>query len=129
MGKNLHDEDDISEFSLSPLRVDLDADGLSIIFKDWEKKLIHYLLNIRECSSRDAFLYMNKDEKTISRASIIFFFNKLVNFGFMDYDVVTSKGGYKRVYGLGDSFQTEKDIMREIYYRIESKLNHVISQM
>jgi predicted transcriptional regulator len=37
-------------------------------------------------------------EKTISRASVIFFLNRMVDQGVLDYRTATGKGGHHRVY-------------------------------
>lgn len=37
-------------------------------------------------------------DKSISRASVIFFLNRMVDQGVLDYTSATGKGGYHRVY-------------------------------
>lgn len=76
-------------------------DTLRAIFKEYEELALNVLWNHPAGVGsgkvwRDVSAMLKP--KTISRASIIFFLNRLVDHDILDYDMETGKGGYHRVY-------------------------------
>lgn len=78
--------------------------GLETVMKDYQEMAMRFLWERDEegAISKDALLHVNKllGEKgeTISRASIIFFMNDMVDAGILNYTERTGKGGFHRVY-------------------------------
>ncbi len=78
--------------------------GLETVMKDYQEMVMRFLWERGEegSISKEAWLHVNKllSEKgrTISRASIIYFMNNMVDIGVLNYTERTGKGGYHRVY-------------------------------
>ncbi len=79
-----------------------DSDGLSNVFRDYQEEALRlvWTKGSEGMISREVWSQVNQnlDGKTISRASIINFLNRLVDEGVLDFDERTGKGGYHRVY-------------------------------
>ncbi len=79
-----------------------DSDGLSKVFRDYQEEALKQVWNrgSEGVISREVWSQVNQNlnGKTISRASIINFLNRLVDEGVLDFDERTGKGGYHRVY-------------------------------
>ena len=65
-------------------------------------------------------------DKTISRASVIFFLNDLVTWGYLKYIEATGKGGYHKLYFLDMS---NDEFTNKIYKDTQEQLDHLIKQM
>ena len=78
------------------------SDGLSKVFKDYQEKAMKFMWDggNKGAKSLDVWTSVNQnlDGRTISRASIINFLNRLVDEGVLDFHEETGKGGYHRVY-------------------------------
>ncbi len=77
--------------------------GLRKTLKEYEEIGLRYLWSVGEkgVGSGKTWKAVNKTlspEKTISRASMIFFLNRMVGQGVLDYRTATGKGGHHRVY-------------------------------
>ena len=78
--------------------------GLGTVFKDYQEITMRYLWDIGDegVGSGDCWKHVNKmlneRDKTISRASVIFFLNAMVDHGILEYVSRTGKGGYHKVY-------------------------------
>ncbi|MBU0847203.1 BlaI/MecI/CopY family transcriptional regulator [Patescibacteria group bacterium] len=72
--------------------------------KDYQAIVMDYLWDTGEegSNSRDAWLHVSKvlreEDRSISRASIIFFMNDMVDEGVLKYREKSGKGGYHRIY-------------------------------
>jgi len=85
---------------------DLSQDGLRIFFKPWQIPLVklidgHTFTDRNPLRTRDAFININKllpDGESISRASVIFFLQKLEEMGWLDSAKRTGRGGHHDVY-------------------------------
>jgi predicted transcriptional regulator len=54
-------------------------------------------------------------DKSISRASVIFFLNRMVDQGVLDYRTATGKGGHHRVYyPIMDEWDYKKHLLRTV---------------
>lgn len=97
-------------------------DTLRALFKEYEELALNVLWNHPEgLGSGAVWKAVNKmlAPKTISRASIIFFLNRLVDHDIVDYDMDTGKGGYHRVYSPAMKWSELEDL---IIYRFIEKL-------
>lgn len=88
-------------------KIDLGHSGLKLVFKPYEALAIVRLWADREGEKRGynsgrmwEGLNEDLDPDTISRASVIFFLNRLVDQGICDYLEKSGKGGYHRVYHI-----------------------------
>lgn len=78
--------------------------GLEAIFKKWQILLIEEIFQRTLMSREGHELFKERDIKirneagTVSRASVIIFFNELVDQRLLDYDLRSGKGGYHRIY-------------------------------
>ncbi len=89
---------------MTGFKFDHEKEGLSKTLKKYEEVALRYVWTTGEkgVSSGEAWLHVSKilmeEERTISRASIIFFLNRMLEQGVLDYRTRTGKGGYHRVY-------------------------------
>ena len=79
--------------------------GLKTCWKDYQVVLMQYLWGLEEgegAGSGKAWVAVNKvlkkRNKSISRASIIFFLNDMVDEGVLKFSDATGKGGHHRIY-------------------------------
>ena len=90
----------------------LDKHGLNTVFEPYEELALQSLWSSPELSSQQVHAYVNaelgKAGTGISRASIIYFLNEMVDRCFLDCREVTGKGGYKRLYRFPAKLGTEK---------------------
>jgi len=84
------------------LKFNPSGDGLSKVFLDYQEEALRLVWKKGEegMVSREVWSHVNNnlEEKTISRASIINFLNRMVDEGVLDFDERTGKGGHHRVY-------------------------------
>lgn len=81
--------------------------GRAAIFEPWQVPLVDELFN-RPMTSGDLHLFAVKHnikthpnmQRPVSRASVIFFLNKLVDDKLLTYTEVTGKGGWYRKYKM-----------------------------
>lgn len=100
------------------LKFDTSEKGLKTVVKPYMARIMAYMWGLADdnkslaragCSSGDLHRWLDKhgidtdgnlNGKTVSRASVIFECNKLVELGYLDYHERSGKGGYHRVYEL-----------------------------
>ena len=88
----------MASFKFDPSQV-----GLRKTLKEYEELGLKYVWSIGEkgVGSGKTWETVNSTlgpEKSISRASVIFFLNRMVDQGVLDYRSATGKGGHHRVY-------------------------------
>lgn len=81
------------------LKLDTKKNGLEAIWKPYEIEALHELIDHGERTSGEVWAEINLRVE-ISRASVIFFLNRLVNAGLASFRMDTGKGGHHRVYSL-----------------------------
>ena len=97
------------------MKLDTAKQGINAVWKDYEAEAITFLLERGEEGSGSGNVFshvlfkLSELGKTISRASIIFFLNRLVDDGLASYTTRTGKGGHHRVYSLIDRTRTAFD--------------------
>ena len=88
---------------MAGFKFDHEKEGLSKTLKEYEEVALRYVWSIGEEGVGSGKTWTNTNEKlgpdkTVSRASVIFFLNRMVDQGVLDYRTKTGKGGYHRVY-------------------------------
>ena len=90
------------------MKLDTAKHGINRVWKNYEDETISYLIDRGEegSGSGDVFSHvlfkLSELGETISRASVIFFLNRLVDDGLATFVERSGKGGYHRVYSLVD---------------------------
>ncbi len=78
--------------------------GLKTVFKDYQVITLRYLWQIGDDGAGSGKCWehtngvLKERGKSISRASVIFFLNEMVDAGVLKYVSRTGKGGYHRIY-------------------------------
>ncbi len=88
----------MASFKFSPSK-----QGLRKTLKEYEEIALRYVWSVGEKGVGSGKTWKVTKErlgtgKTISRASVIFFLNRMVDQGVLDYRSATGKGGHHRVY-------------------------------
>ena len=88
---------------MASFKFDPSKHGLSKTLKEYEEIGLRYIWNQGEkgAGSGKTWKAVNEalgPDKSISRASVIFFLNRMVDQGVLAYRTATGKGGYHRVY-------------------------------
>ncbi|NOQ96510.1 MAG: hypothetical protein GQ555_07850 [Desulfobacterales bacterium] len=88
---------------MASFKFDHSKHGLRKTLKEYEEAGLRYIWNQGEkgAGSGKTWKAVNEalgPDKSISRASVIFFLNRMVDQGVLDYRSATGKGGYHRVY-------------------------------
>ena len=84
-------------------KFDPSKQGLRKTLREYEEIALRYIWDIGDegAGSGKVWRYVNDalpDGKSISRASIIFFLNRMVDEGVLDFRDATGKGGHHRIY-------------------------------
>lgn len=113
------------------VKIDLSKHGLAMLYKPYE--IVAWAV-VRASSNPVGSGYVwaktneglkKLDGTTISRASIIFFLNREVDKGFMDWDDATGKGGHHRLYFPQFS---ERVLLQRIKEKARDKLSHAMGE-
>ncbi len=86
---------------MSHLTFDPSQKSLRKVLKKWEETALSYFWNDEFGKSSQVWKYVNEQlspDETISRASIINFLNDMVDYGVLNFNDATGKGGHHRVY-------------------------------
>jgi len=88
---------------MGSFKFDPSKHGLRKTLKEYEEIGLRYIWNQGEkgAGSGKTWKAVNEalgPDKSISRASVIFFLNRMVDQGVLDYRTATGKGGHHRVY-------------------------------
>ena len=113
------------------MQLDTSEKGLESVFKGWHLAALDPLFEGKEVNSRDAWIHVNtesewgkQEDNSISRASIIFFFNRLADEeGLITYREKSGKGGYHRVYSMEIGRQ---EFVKQIIEQFVGKLDEII---
>lgn len=88
---------------MTGFKFDHEKEGLSKTLKKYEEVALKFVWSIGEegVGSGKTWAITNErlgPDKTVSRASVIFFLNRMVDQGVLSYRTATGKGGHHRVY-------------------------------
>ncbi len=88
---------------MTGFKFDHEKEGLSKTLKEYEEVSLRYVWSLGEegVGSGKTWEAVNEvlgPDKSMSRASVIFFLNRMVDQGVLDYRTATGKGGHHRVY-------------------------------
>ena len=96
--------------------------GLETVFLDYQIAVWRYLWRTPKPSvfSLDTWEAVKRDiaPKTVSRASIINFLNKMVAEGLLDHNEVSGKGGMKGEYSLNGFSNSEAELKHTLSMRL-----------
>ncbi len=102
------------------LKIDPSLTGLRKTLREYEELGLRYVWESGEEGATSAQAWRNvnerlEDGKTISRASIIFFLNRMVDQGVLSWRDATGKGGHHRIYVTNlDEVEYRKYILRAV---------------
>ena len=105
---------------MAGFKFDHAKEGLSKTLKEYEEIALRYVWSMGEkgVGSGKTWAITNErlsSEETISRASVIFFLNRMVDQGVLSYRPATGKGGHHRVYSpVMDEKAYKKYILKTI---------------
>ncbi len=108
------------------IKFDTEKTGLEMLYKPYQVIALRALWERGGMGiiSREAWVQVNKvlieQGKSISRASIIFFLDDMIEDGFATYTSKSGKGGYHRVYAPVQKNKAE--FLEEVSKRIVEKL-------
>ena len=90
-------------YMMSGFKFDPSQNGLRKTLREYEELVLRYMWSVGEegTGSGKAWMMANErlgTEKTISRASVIFFLNRMVDQGVLGFRDATGKGGHHRIY-------------------------------
>ncbi len=114
---------EITRIPSLPLKINLSKEGLDMLFRDYEVIMLQYVWG--SCvpkTSRILYEMVNEhlpENKTMSRASVIFAANRFVDNGIWSFDERTGKGGYRRRYYAA---LTEKQLWEYLRVTVIKKL-------
>jgi len=94
-------------------KLDLSLNGYRKVFKEYHKATIDFLLEDPESSygSGKVWNAINDRGVKISRASVIFYLDFLVEKGICVYEVTTGKGGHFRLYKIAGTWEFIKNMI------------------
>ncbi len=101
-------------------KFDHEKEGLSKTLKKYEEAALKYVWSIGEEGVGSGKTWAITNErlepgKTVSRASVILFLNRMVDQGVLSYRTATGKGGHHRVYyPVMDERAYKKNILKTI---------------
>ena len=107
-------------YIMTGFKFDPSKEGLRKTLREYEELALRYLWSIGEegAGSGKAWREVNEAlgaEKTISRASVIFFLNRMVDQGVLGFRDATGKGGHHRIYyPLMDEREYKKYVLKTI---------------
>ena len=108
------------------MKFDLEKEGLESIFKPYQIRVWKHLVKYHSAISRETYeneieWAKKQSEKPMSRASIIFFMNDMVEAGLLTYSLRTGKGGHHRVYHT--KFNSLDELKSEMTKRVVAHVN------
>ena len=104
------------------MKFDLGKAGLETVLLPWQAELMRFVWSRGEADSRAGWEHLQGTEHGMSRASVIFFFNDMVDEGFLVFREETGKGGYHRVYSPAPDIPDEKAFKASVTERVLEKL-------
>ena len=105
---------------MGSFKFDPSKHGLQKTLKEYEEIGLRYIWNQGEkgAGSGKTWKAVNEalgPDKSISRASVIFFLNRMVDQGVLDYRTATGKGGHHRVYyPIMDEIGYKKHLLKTV---------------
>lgn len=106
-------------------KMQLWREGHNILFADYEKAIIDLMLAdpLESWGSAKMHNAVRDQGIDISRASVIFYLNFLVDDGIAAYETATGKGGHRRLYSIP---RTEDEVKKIIMTRIVDALGEAL---
>ena len=114
------------------MKLDTGKSGLGAVFKGYELAALEYLFSVDEgVGSGKVWTWINEESDwgtaghTISRASVIFFLNRLVDDDLLEWRDATGKGGHHRIYEMKMSRQ---EFVKAVIDKFVTKLQEIKDQ-
>ena len=104
------------------MRFDLGRSGLETVLSPWQAELMRFVWGGGEADSRRGWEHLQGTEHGMSRASVIFFFNDMVEEGFLAFREESGKGGYHWVYAPAPGVPDEGAFRVAVAERVLGKL-------
>jgi predicted transcriptional regulator len=105
------------------MKFDLEKTGLEAVLLPWQAELMRYVWEVGEIDSRRAHEHLQGTEHGMSRASVIFFLQEMVEEGFLGYGEKTGKGGYKGIWSPHPSALDESAFRQRVAERVLAKIS------
>ncbi len=105
---------------MAGFKFDHEKEGLRKTLKEYEEVALRYVWSLGEEGVGSGKTWAITNErlelgKTVSRASVIFFLNRMVDQGVLNYRSATGKGGHHRVYySMLDEKSYKKHVLKTI---------------
>ena len=90
-------------------KIDTTKEGHDVVFKPYMVHVLNYLIGTDEPAGSNIIWTYANDIQKISRASVIFFLNKMVDDGLLVWEDGTGKGGHHRKYILSRKWRAVED--------------------
>jgi len=109
-----------------------EREGSKALLTDYQKNIIRKLIIVstieETIKSGEMWTHLNKvmGDKAPSRASVIFFLNDLVKYGYADFKDATSKGGHVKMYY---SRVSKEQFEKKVYIDINNKLKDALDKI
>lgn len=87
-------------------KIDTTKKGHYVVFKPYMIHVLNWLVGNDEPTGSNAIWTYANDLQKVSRASVIFFCNKMVDDGLLTWKDGTGKGGHHRLYILNGTWET-----------------------
>ena len=114
------------------MKLDTDKSGLGAVFKGYELAALEYLFSAEVgAGSGVVWTWINEESDwskaghTISRASVFFFLNRLVDEGLLEWRDATGKGGHHRIYEMKMSRQ---EFLKKVIEKFVTALKEIADQ-
>ncbi|GAG07951.1 unnamed protein product, partial [marine sediment metagenome] len=114
------------------MKLDTGKEGLAAVYREYELTILEYLFGVDEgAGSGRVWRWVNEESdwalagNTISRSSVIFFLNRLVDEGLLDWRDATGKGGHHRLYEMKMSRQ---EFVKAVIGKFVTKLREIKDQ-
>lgn len=104
------------------MRFDLEGSGLGTVLSPWQAEVMRHVWGVEETDSKGAWGHLQGTEHGMSRASVIFFLNDMVDMGFLGFREESGKGGYHRVYYPAPGVPDEGAFEAAVAERVLGKL-------
>jgi predicted transcriptional regulator len=105
------------------MKFDLGKAGLEAFLLPWQAEVMRFVWSRGEADSRSGWEHLQGTEHGMSRASVIFFFNDMVDEGFLVFREETGKGGYHRVYVPAPGVLDEETFRQRVAERVLARLS------
>lgn len=102
--------------------LDLSRKGLLVYFKPLELEAIRYVWSQLDTDARSVYNALKGTPSEMSRGSVIKLLNRTAGEGFLDYNDVKCKGGWRRVFSTNADYGGEESFTVLLIDRVLNRL-------